>query len=88
MPADHTETNFAWAAYAGLAYDVTPSVTIDLAYRYTVSATPGAARSRHSTIPAPIRSLDIEDITSHDLMLGVRWKLGNQPVAPMPVAFK
>lgn len=28
---DHTETNFAWAVYAGLAYDVTPSVTIDLA---------------------------------------------------------
>jgi opacity protein-like surface antigen len=32
-------------------------------------------------------SFAIEDITSHDLMLGVRWKLGRQP-APMPVAFK
>lgn len=31
---DHTETNFAWALYAGLAYDVTPGVTIDLSYRY------------------------------------------------------
>ncbi len=32
---DNTETNFAWAVYGGLAYDVTPSVTIDLSYRYT-----------------------------------------------------
>lgn len=32
---DHTETNFAWAVYGGLAYEVTPSLTIDLAYRYT-----------------------------------------------------
>ena len=32
---DNTETNFAWAVYAGLAYDVTPGLTIDLSYRYT-----------------------------------------------------
>jgi hypothetical protein len=32
--------------------------------------------------------VDIDDITSHDVMLGVRWKLGHQPAAPMPVAFK
>lgn len=86
--ADHTETNFAWAAYAGLAYDVTPSVTLDLAYRYTDL---GDARSGTVTAfdnSSSYRSLDIEDITSHDLMLGVRWKLGRQPVAPMPVAFK
>ena len=33
--ADNTETNFAWGVYGGLAYDVTPSVTLDLSYRYT-----------------------------------------------------
>ena len=85
--ADHTESNFAWAVYAGLAYDVTPSVTIDLAYRYTDL---GDARS--GTVTAYdnsgfYKSVDLEDITSQDLMLGVRWKLGSQP-APMPVAFK
>ena len=26
---DNTETNFAWAVYGGLSYDVTPAVTID-----------------------------------------------------------
>lgn len=31
--------------------------------------------------------IEIEDITSHDLLLSVRMALGSQP-APMPVAFK
>jgi opacity protein-like surface antigen len=85
--ADHTESNFAWAVYAGLAYDVNPSVTIDLAYRYTDL---GDARSGTVTAydnSSFYKSVEIEDITSQDLMLGVRWKLGSQP-APMPVAFK
>lgn len=87
--ADHTETNFAWAVYAGFAYDVTPSVTLDLSYRYTDL---GDARSGTVTAydnSASYSHVEIDDITSHDLMLGVRWKLGHQPVAaPMPVAFK
>jgi opacity protein-like surface antigen len=86
--ADHTETNFAWAVYAGLAYDVTPSVTLDLSYRYTDL---GDARSGVVTAydnSSSYSHMEIDDITSHDLMLGVRWKLGHQPVAPMPVAFK
>lgn len=86
--ADHTETNFAWAVYGGLAYDVNPSVTLDLAYRYTDL---GDARSGTVTAydnSSSYSGVDIDDITSHDVMLGVRWKLGHQPAAPMPVAFK
>lgn len=41
---DNTETNFAWAVYAGLAYKVTPGLTIDLSYRYTDL---GDASERH-----------------------------------------
>jgi opacity protein-like surface antigen len=85
---DHTETNFAWAVHAGLAYDVTPGFTVDLSYRYTDlgDARSGDFVSYDGTLAGgPLR---IEDITSHDLMLGVRWKIGHQPVAPMPVAYK
>jgi opacity protein-like surface antigen len=85
--ADHTQTNFAWGVYAGLAYDVTPGLTIDLSYRYTDL---GDARSGRVTAyddSSSYKSLNIDDITSNDIMLGVRWKLGSQP-APMPVAFK
>jgi opacity protein-like surface antigen len=87
--ADHTQTNFAWALYGGLAYDVNPSVTIDLSYRYLDL---GDARSGTVTAfddSSSYQSLDINNITSHDVMLGVRWKLGHQAAAvPMPVAFK
>ena len=86
--ADNTETNFAWAVHGGLAYEVNASMTLDLSYRYTDL---GDARSGTVTAydgSSSYKSLDIDDINSHDLMLGVRWKLGHQPVAPMPVAFK
>jgi opacity protein-like surface antigen len=86
--ADNSQTNFAWAVYGGLAYDVNQSVTLDLSYRYTDL---GDARSGRVTAydnSSSYSGVDIDDITSHDLMLGVRWKLGHTPAAPMPVAFK
>jgi opacity protein-like surface antigen len=84
---DHSETNFAWAFYAGLSYKVTPSLTLDLTYRYTDlgDAKSGVRTTYDNTVTGP--GVDIEDITSNDLMLSVRWALGAQP-APMPVAFK
>ncbi|HUU67426.1 MAG TPA: outer membrane beta-barrel protein [Methyloceanibacter sp.] len=86
--ADHTQTNFAWAVYGGLAYDVNPSVTLDLSYRYTDlgSARSGTVTAYDNT--SSYSGVDIDDIHSHDVMLGMRWKLGHQPAAPMPVAFK
>jgi opacity protein-like surface antigen len=85
---DHTETNFAWALYAGLAYDVTPGVTIDLSYRYLdLGDAKSGTRFAYNDPSVTAGPIEINDITSHDLMLGVRWKLGRQP-APMPVAFK
>ncbi|HEX2449170.1 MAG TPA: outer membrane beta-barrel protein [Methyloceanibacter sp.] len=84
---DNTETNFAWALYAGLAYKVTPGLTIDLAYRYTDigDAKSGVRTSYDGLYTAS--GVEIEDITSQDVMLSVRWALGSQP-APMPVAYK
>lgn len=86
--ADHTETNFAWAVYGGLAYDVNPSVTLDLSYRYTDLGDARSGRVVSYDNSSSYAGVDINDITSHDLMLGVRWKLGHQTAAPMPVAFK
>lgn len=87
--ADNTETNFAWAVYGGLAYDVNPSLTLDLSYRYTDL---GEARSGTVTAydgTSSYAGVDLGRVTSHDLMLGMRWKLGHaEAAAPMPVAFK
>lgn len=85
---DHTETNFAWALYGGLAYDVTPGFTIDLSYRYLdLGDARSGERFAYNNFSVTASPVEINDITSHDVMLGVRWKLGKQP-APMPVAFK
>lgn len=86
--ADHTETNFAWAVYGGLAYEVNPSVTLDLSYRYTDLGDARSGRVTSYDNSSSYAGVDINDITSHDLMLGVRWKLGHEAAAPMPVAFK
>jgi opacity protein-like surface antigen len=64
---------------------VTPGLTIDLSYRYTdIGDAKSGARTSYNEIHTAV---EIEDITSNDLMLGVRWALGSAP-APMPVAFK
>jgi opacity protein-like surface antigen len=84
---DNTETNFAWAVYGGLSYDVTPAVTIDLTYRYLDLGDAESGIRTNYLGTATATGLQIEDITSQDVMLGVRWKLGSAP-APMPVAFK
>lgn len=77
-----TKWSLAWALHAGLAYQVTPSLSIELAYRYLNL---GDAQSGYfhnvnpalSVAPGPYQ---FKDLTSHDLKLGIRWML--EP--PMP----
>jgi opacity protein-like surface antigen len=71
---NHDEWNFAWAAYAGLAFDVTDAFTVELAYRFLDL---GDAQSGDligfdgtNNIDNPMK---FKNITSHDLKLGVRY---------------
>ena len=75
--------NFAWAAHAGLAYHVTPGLTLELAYSFV---------SLGSGITGPTFSFDqvtntthapfaFRNLYSNDLTLGVRWAL-EPPYAP------
>jgi opacity protein-like surface antigen len=66
---------------------VTPGLTIDLSYRFTDLGDERSGRVTAFDNSSSYRSLNIDNITSNDIMLGVRWKLGSQP-ASMPVAFK
>lgn len=73
--ADNTETNFAWALYAGMSFDVTPQFVVDLGYRYVDlgDAKSGTVTTYNGSSSGP--GLEINDVTSHDLMLNVRWRL-------------
>jgi len=80
--ADKTTTNFAYAFYAGASFDVTPQVAVDLSYRWANlgNAQSGPVTTYDSTVAA-YSGQHIRDITSNDVMLGVRYKLQReQPV--------
>jgi opacity protein-like surface antigen len=83
--------NFAWAAHTGLAYKVSPNVTMELAYSY-VNLGSGTTASDLTTFDGTGRgnSYKFNDITSHDVKLGVRWNLDPAPtyLPPPPLVRK
>jgi opacity protein-like surface antigen len=84
---NHSQWNFAWALYAGLSYQVTPAFNVELTYRY-VDLGPGQTGTPHAfdgTV-IPTSPFVFKDITSSDIMFGMRWKLG-EPVAPVQPSY-
>lgn len=73
----------AWALYAGLTYNVTQSFKVDLTYRYlnygsitdTINCTGGCNPD----------SYKFGNLSSQDLMLGVRFLLQPEPMPVMPL---
>ncbi len=84
---DHQTTNFAWALYAGLSYDVTPQLTLDFAYRYTDLGTVKTGPATAFDGSSSYSGLEVQDITSHDLLFSARYRLDN-PQPMYPVALK
>jgi opacity protein-like surface antigen len=86
-----SQWNFAWALHAGLAYQATKNLTIELAYRYVSLGTGKSgdiiAFDGTNSINNP---MEFRNLSSHDVKLGVRWALGpifeSAPIyAPAPV---
>lgn len=71
--------NFAWAAHAGLAYKVNPSLTLELAYTYLDmgSGQTGVLSAYNGATTGNV--FKFKNITSHDLKFGVRWALDPVP---------
>lgn len=75
--------SFAWALHAGVAYNVTKNFKVDLSYRYlnygsitdTVDCAVGCAQD----------SFKFDKLTSHDIMLGLRWTCCETPEPPRQV---
>jgi len=82
---DNSTTNFAWALYAGLSYDVTEQFTVDLAYRYTDLGDAESGPVRTYLDPTTVPGLEIRDITSHDLLLSARYRLDSPRSYPMAI---
>jgi opacity protein-like surface antigen len=81
--------NLAWALHAGVAYNVSPNFTIELAYRY-LNMGDGLTGDLHTFdgTNAIVNPTTFKSISSHDLMLGVRWDLDAPAMYPPPLMRK
>lgn len=85
--ATHSEWHLAWALHAGLGYQINDRVTLDLSYSYLNlgNAQSGdlIAYDGTNTVYNP---MIFNDIRSHDIKLGLRYKFGGS--APAPVVYQ
>jgi opacity protein-like surface antigen len=85
-------TNFAWALMAGLDFNITPNLKLELGYRYLnmgkiSSGTDNCANavgtgSGFSCTPNSVRSTST--LASNDFRIGLRWMIGDTFVPPPP----
>jgi opacity protein-like surface antigen len=84
--ADKTSWTLAWAVHAGVAYNVSNNLKLELGYRYLNMGSPDSAVVNCSATgcagSGPRAFYTLTDLTSHDLKLGVRWLL-NEPAQPV-----
>ena len=81
---DKTSGSLAWALHAGLAYNVTDALKIELAYRYLNL---GKAETGPGFVPCctgSLQAIKIKDIEAHDVKIGLRYYLGGVVAAPLP----
>jgi opacity protein-like surface antigen len=85
-----SQWNFAWAVHAGLAYRVSPGLTVELAYSYVnlgngITGPTSSFDQVTNTTHAPF---SYNNITSNDVKLGLRWELSTPPPPPQPLIRK
>jgi len=86
---DNGKWNLAWALHTGLAYKVNPNLTLELAYSYVNlgSATTGVNTAFDGST-ARQYPWTMNNITSNDFKLGVRWNLDSPQVYAPPLMRK
>lgn len=80
---DRSQTNFAWAVMAGLGYNVTPNLKLELGYRYLDmgKVASGPIFCRSAVCAGERQSFEL---ASHDIRLGFRYALMAPPPVLMP----
>jgi opacity protein-like surface antigen len=85
-----SQWNFAWAVHAGLAYRVSPGLTLELAYSYVNlgNGITGPSSSFDQVTNTTHAPFSYNNITSNDVKLGLRWELNTPPVYAPPLVRK
>ena len=74
--------------HAGVAYKVTPNLTLEFAYRYVDLGDGVTGALADFTGFTRGRTIQFKDITSNDLRFGVRWNLESPPAYAPPLVTK
>ena len=85
---DAQKDNFAWALHAGIGYDVTQNVKLEVAYRYLNF---GDVRTGQIDCfcGAVFQGQRVRDLQAHDIKIGMRWMFGDStPVDHPPLMRK
>jgi opacity protein-like surface antigen len=87
----NSQWNFAWALHAGLAYRISPGLTLELAYSYVNlgNGLTGPTNSFDQVTNTTHAPFSFNNITSNDVKLGLRWDLSAPSVyTPPPLVTK
>lgn len=77
--SSNSKWNLAWALHAGLGFEVTDQLTLDLAYRYVDLGDARTGPIHHVWDDQVLTPVHFDRLTSHDVMLGMRWSFGHEP---------
>lgn len=79
------DVQLAYAFHAGLGYDVTPNLKLELAYRYlNMGRADSATVGCQGAAGCPATVYHYRDLESQDIKIGMRWLLGGPVYASAP----
>jgi opacity protein-like surface antigen len=90
---DNSEWNLAYALHAGFSYEISRDLTFDMGYRFTYlgDGVTGKYFTYDPGAPQGLGATTLDDITSHDVHIGLRWALGDDHCCAaevMPISYK
>lgn len=82
--ANKKTNGLAWALHAGVAYDVSQNMKLEIGYRYlNLGDKIDSGNISCGGCSAPFKAR-IEALSSHDIKAGLRWNLSDMGMAPPP----
>jgi opacity protein-like surface antigen len=63
--------NFAWAAMAGVAFDITPNLVLDVNYRYLSL---GDGQTKPFTARGATQPVEFKNLAAHEVRVGLRYQ--------------
>ncbi|WP_424362212.1 outer membrane protein [Methylocystis parvus] len=82
--SDRTQTNFAWQVGAGLAYNVTPNLKLEVAYRYLDMGKMSTGQIVCQGVVVCAREVQSFNLASNDIRLGFRYVIPSLVPLPPP----